>query len=52
MDMEQFTDCDITLRDLDIIRSTLVNTLAGVYHDRVVYPKLKLGQKDKIKVNE
>lgn len=52
MDMEQFTDCDITLKDLDIIRNTLVNSLAGVYHDRVVYPKLKLGQKDKQKVNE
>lgn len=44
MDMEQFTDCDITLKDLDIIRSTLVNALAGVYHDRVAYPKLKLGK--------
>ena len=45
MDMEQFSDCDITIRDLTIIRSTLVNALAGVYHDRVAYPKLKIGKK-------
>ncbi len=41
MDMDQFTDCDITLRELDIIRNTITNSLAGVYHERVKYPKLK-----------
>ncbi len=45
MDLEQFTDCDITLKDLDIIRATLVNALVGVYHDRVTYPKLKIGKR-------
>lgn len=45
MDMEQFSDCDITIKDLTIIRSSLVNALAGVYHDRVAYPKLKIGKK-------
>lgn len=44
MDFDQFSDCDITIKDLDVIRSTLVNALAGVYHDRVAYPKLKLGK--------
>ena len=44
MDLEQFTDCDITLKDLDIIRASLVNALVGVYHDRVAYPKLKIGK--------
>ena len=29
----------------DIIRNTITNTLAGVYHDRVKYPKLKIGGK-------
>jgi len=46
MDAEQFTDCDITLNDLTIIRSTLVNSLAGVYHDRVAYPKFKIGKRN------
>lgn len=45
MDAEQFSDCDITFRELDIIRNTITNSLAGVYHDRVKYPKLKSGSK-------
>ncbi|MBP5193402.1 MAG: HDIG domain-containing protein [Clostridia bacterium] len=49
MDMEQFTDCDLTLKDLDIIRVTLVNALVGVYHDRVSYPKLKVGKRKETK---
>ena len=43
MDLDQFTECDITFRELDIIRNTITNTLAGVYHERVKYPKLKKG---------
>jgi membrane-associated HD superfamily phosphohydrolase len=46
MDMEQFTDCDITFKELDVIRNTITNTLAGVYHERVKYPKLKTGGKN------
>ena len=41
MDLDQFTECDITFRELDIIRNTITNNLAGVYHERVKYPKLK-----------
>lgn len=42
MDLEQFADCDITLKDLDLIRMAIVNCLAGVYHSRLKYPKLKI----------
>ena len=45
MDLDQFTECDITFRELDVIRNTITNTLAGVYHERVKYPKLKKGSK-------
>jgi putative nucleotidyltransferase with HDIG domain len=45
MDLEQFSECDITLRELDVIRNTITNSLAGVYHERVKYPKLKMGGK-------
>lgn len=45
MDMEQFTECDITFRELDVLRNTITNTLSGVYHERVKYPKLKTGGK-------
>jgi putative nucleotidyltransferase with HDIG domain len=46
IDMEQFTECDLTLRELDVIRNAITNGLAGVYHERVKYPKLKLGGKN------
>ena len=45
MEMEQFTECDITMRELQIIRNTITNVLSGVYHERVKYPKLKTGGK-------
>ncbi len=41
MDLEQFSECDITLADLTKIRAALVDTLSGVYHHRVKYPSLK-----------
>ncbi len=41
MELEQFSDCDITMADLTVIRETLVNTLTGVYHHRVKYPSIK-----------
>ena len=46
LDMDQFTECDITIKELNIIKNTITNTLAGVYHDRVKYPKLKIGGKN------
>ena len=35
----QFSDCDLTLRDLGEIEQALLRTLAGIYHGRVAYPK-------------
>ena len=35
----EFSECDLTLKDLDIIRKVLTNSIAGVYHDRIEYPK-------------
>ena len=45
LDMGQFENCNITMRELSIIRSTIVNQLTGVYHSRVVYPKLTVSKK-------
>ena len=42
MDLEQFDECDVTMKDLSIIKETIVNCLSGVYHSRVQYPKLKI----------
>lgn len=45
MELEQFDACGITFKDLQIIRTTLVDNFAGVYHDRIEYPKLKIVKK-------
>ena len=45
VDMDQFDECDITMRDLTAIKEAIVNCLTGVYHSRVRYPKLKLGRR-------
>ena len=44
MELEQFADCNITMQDLTIIRKTLVETLSGVYHNRIKYPNIKYGR--------
>lgn len=42
MNMDQFVDCNITMRELTVIIQTIVNSLTGVYHSRISYPKLLL----------
>ena len=37
----QFDNCNITMRDLAVIRDTLVDALVGVNHSRVNYPTKK-----------
>jgi membrane-associated HD superfamily phosphohydrolase len=46
MDLEQFSECDITMSDLTQIRMTIVNVMTGVYHHRVKYPKIKYKHAD------
>jgi putative nucleotidyltransferase with HDIG domain len=41
MDQGQLEDCDLTLRDLQVIRQSFVDTLKGLYHTRVEYPEAK-----------
>lgn len=36
----QFDDCDLTLRELNIIVETVSKTLASIYHGRIAYPTL------------
>lgn len=42
LDLGQFNECPITMQDLYIIKNTLINSLTGVYHSRIKYPKIKL----------
>jgi cyclic-di-AMP phosphodiesterase PgpH len=34
----QLSECDLTMRDIDAIRTTFVQILEGIYHPRVEYP--------------
>ena len=44
MDLDQFTNCDITMKELSIIRETLVGALSGVHHHRVKYPAIRFNR--------
>lgn len=46
MNLEQFSDCDITMRDLYTIIDVIVMITAGYYHDRVEYPQFKFSKRD------
>ncbi len=35
----QFDECDLTLRDLELIRNAVVEQLLGMYHTRIAYPQ-------------
>ena len=41
MDLEQFSECDITLADLTKIRHALVSAFTGAYHHRIAYPNIR-----------
>lgn len=45
LDLNQFDDCNITMHELSVIRSTIVNQLTGVYHSRVAYPKITISNR-------
>jgi membrane-associated HD superfamily phosphohydrolase len=47
VDEGQFTECDLTLHDLDLIRETFVSVLKGVFHPRIKYPS-----SDQVTANE
>ena len=44
MDLDQFADCNITIKDLAIIKETLVGALSGVHHHRVKYPAIRFNR--------
>jgi len=46
INLDQFANCPITMRDLTVITSTITQALTGVYHSRISYPKIKIGKKN------
>ncbi|AHV98434.1 HD family phosphohydrolase [Paenibacillus sabinae] len=39
LDDHQFDECDLTLKELDIIARTLKETVMGIFHSRIEYPE-------------
>lgn len=37
----QLDNCDLTLKDLDMIKASFLKSLSGIYHKRIEYPKEK-----------
>ena len=52
MQWGQFDECEITLKELNIIINTVVNSLTGVYHSRVEYPKISFEKIEDVKETE
>ena len=42
LDDGQFDECELTLRDLELIREAFVAQLLGMYHRRIEYPQNKI----------
>ena len=41
---KQFDNCDITMRDLNVIKQTIIGLYGGVYHERISYPSGKIAK--------
>ncbi len=39
---DQFSDCDITMKEIDAIKSTIITTYLGIRHKRVKYPEIDM----------
>lgn len=47
LDDHQLSDCDLTMKELDIVSKTLKETLLGIFHSRIEYPEEALGKESK-----
>ena len=47
IDEDQFTECDLTFKDVYDLKDAIVANYTGIYHERLKYPKLKLSKKKK-----
>lgn len=52
IDLDQFSECDITMRELTIIKKTIVASLSGVYHHRVKYPPIQFSRDRSVREEE
>ena len=52
MDLEQFVDCTITIRELTAVKQTLVDADSAVHHHRVKYPSIRFNRERKAVADE
>jgi len=41
LDDGQLDECDLTLKQIELVRQTFISILEGIYHPRIEYPELK-----------
>ena len=46
-DDKQLSDSDLTLGEIEKVVQSFINTLQGVYHERIKYPKMDEKMKKK-----
>ncbi len=42
MEFGQFDNCDLTMKEIDIIKQTIITTYMGARHERVKYPEIAI----------
>ena len=40
----QFSNADLTFRELEIIKGSFLNVLSGIFHERIAYPEINMDQ--------
>jgi len=49
---DQLDECDLTLRELTLIRESIIKSLCAIYHSRIDYPGFTPGEKDSMTDSE
>lgn len=39
---KQFTDAEMTFRELERVKKSFINVLSGIFHERIVYPEIDM----------
>ncbi|MGD9156765.1 MAG: HDIG domain-containing protein [Bacillota bacterium] len=51
LDEGQFDECNLTLKDLTLVKNSFVKVLGGLYHSRIEYPEKVLKEIERKKTN-
>ncbi len=51
MEFGQFDNCDLTMKEIDTIKQTIITTYMGARHERVKYPEIAISAENKQEEN-